>query len=123
MSIYEEWMAAYETLQQAKADELRLRNAICDTHLTEKLEGTETTIYGNLKIAVTARLHRTIDRPVLDSIWEDLSEEEKAAVDFKPNLKLTQYKQLEANGSLITEAVTVKPGQASLKITEIEDEN
>lgn len=118
MSIYEDWLEASAALRKAKAEELRLRNAICNTHLEEVLEGSKTQRFGNLKITATAKLNRTVDRDVLDAIWEDLTPEEQDCVDYKPSLRLTEYKRIEASGGKLTEAVTVKPGQATLKIVE-----
>ncbi len=117
-SIYEEWMEAYRDLQRAKQNELMLRNAITTVQLEEVLEGSKTSRSGNLKIVATAKLNRSVDRAVLDTIWEDLTPEEQECVDFKPSLKLSNYKKIEATGGKLLEAVTVKPGQASLKITE-----
>ena len=118
MNIYEQWIEASARLKEAKAEELRLRNAICDTHLEDKLEGSKTDRFGDLKITTTARLNRSIDTEVLDAIWDDLTLEEQDCVIYKPSLVLANYKRIEQSGGKLLEAVTVKPGQASLKIVE-----
>jgi hypothetical protein len=49
-----------------------------------------------------------------------VSADEQDCIDYKPNLVLAKYKPFEATGSKILEAITVKPGQASLKIDRVE---
>ena len=120
-NIYEDWLDAVEKLKDAQEWELRIRNSICELHLEDVLEGSKTETFEDLKITATARLNRTVDRVVLDSIWEDLTPEEQAAINFKPDLRIGLYKPIEASGGLLLEAVTVKPGQPSLKIVRIED--
>lgn len=122
MTIYELWMEAVQALGEAKKNELALRKEICQEILCDKLEGAKTELVadGNLKVTATAKLNRGIDREVLETIWEDLTDIEKEAVVYKPSLVLANYKRLEQEGSKLMEAVTVKPGLASLKITPVE---
>lgn len=120
MSVYNEWMEAKTALNLAKQEELRLRNAICSTHLEEVIEGSQTTRFEGLKITATAKLNRTVDRELLSAIWDDLTDEERECIDYKPNLKLANYKRIEASGGLLLDAVTVKPGQSALAIV-VED--
>lgn len=122
--IYEEWLEAYAAMQHTKARELKIRNTIIDSFKSDKLEGSVTTHSprGDYKIIVTTRVNRSIDREVLEAIWDGLSQDEQDCIDYKPNLILSNYKPIEASsdGKLL-EAITVKPGQASLKIERMED--
>lgn len=122
MSIYNDWLQAQATLKEAKIAELQLRNAICETHLEDKLEGSLTHKYEDLKITVTAKLNRSVDPVVLEAIWEDLTDEERACIQYKPSIVLAKYRPYESTGGLLMEAVEVKPGQASLKIVEVPEE-
>ncbi len=118
--IHEEWMELNDQLRILKAQELKLRNKICTSFLEGKLEGAVTTTLGSLKITTTARVNRNVDREVLEAIWEDLSPDEQDCIDYKPNLVLSAYKPYEAGqGGKLMEAITVKPGQASLKIERV----
>lgn len=117
-SIYEQWQEAYSNLQKAKQAELMLRDAICASHLEDVLEGSRTTRFGNLKITATAKLNRNIDADVLDALWNDLTPEEQDCVVYKPTLVLGAYKKIEDTCAKLGEAVTVKPGQAALKVIE-----
>jgi len=119
---YEEWLEAFAALQQTKSLELKLRNKIILDVNSDKLEGsvTLTSPRGDYKVVVTTRVNRQVDRPTLEAIWEGLSPDEQDCIDYKPNLVLAKYKPFESGGSKLLEAVTVKPGQASLKIERVE---
>lgn len=119
---YEEWLEAFAALQQTKSLELKLRNKIILDVNSDKLEGsvTLTSPRGDYKVVVTTRVNRQVDRPTLEAIWEGLSPDEQDCIDYKPNLVLAKYKPFESSGSKLLEAVTVKPGQASLKIERVE---
>jgi len=116
MKIYEQWLDVSNDLRKLKIEELRLRNKINATILEEKLEGSVTITKPNYKVTGTARLNRVLNAEILDAIWEDLTPDEQESVQFKPSLVLANYKQIELSGGKLMEAVTVKPGQASLKI-------
>lgn len=119
---YEEWMEAYDALQHTKARELKLRNKIISEIGSDKLEGsvTQHSPRGDYKVVVTTRVNRAVDRPTLEAIWEGLTPDEQECIDYKPNLVLAKYKPFESTGSKLLEAITVKPGQASLKIDRVE---
>lgn len=116
-NIYEDWLEASDKLKQAKADELALRNHIIDLHQGDTIEGARTDRFEGFKIVTTAKLNRSIDVAVLDAIWEDLPDDQKECVDFKPSLKLSKYKEVEKAGGMLLQAITTKPAQASLKVT------
>lgn len=120
MSIYDEWLEAANQLKIAKAVELKLRKKICEKILGDKIEGavTELAHYKRFKVTATAKLNRSIDRSVLEAIWEDLTDDEKECVDYKPSLKLAEYKKIEQTGGKLLDAVTVKPGTPTLKVLE-----
>jgi hypothetical protein len=119
---YEEWLEAYEALQHTKSRELKLRNKIISDIGSDKLEGSITirSPREDYKVTITTRVNRAVDRPTLEAIWDGLSADEQDCIDYKPNLVLAKYKPFEATGSKILEAITVKPGQASLKIDRVE---
>jgi len=114
--MYQEWLEASIALEKAKRVELDLRNQICEKILVDKLEGAKTVTDGNFKITATARVNRNIDAKVLSAIFDELTDEEKQAVEYKPQLRISLYKPIEESGGKLLEAVTVTPGQASLTI-------
>lgn len=114
--IYDQWIQACVDLRKAKATELELRNIICETHLTDKLEGSKTIREEGYAVTPTAKLNRSLNKEVLDVLWDDLTVEERACIVYKPSLVLANYKKIENSDSKLIEAVTCKPGQSSLKI-------
>lgn len=116
MKTYERWLEVSAELKRLKAEELTLRNKITSKILTDKLEGAKTESNTKYKVTATARLNRSLDRELLEAIWEDLTIDEQECVEYKPSLVLTNYRKFEERGGKLLEAVTVKPGQASLKI-------
>ena len=118
MILHSQWLVASEALRQAKEEELRVRNLICEEVLGDKVEGSVTKRENGLKVTATAKVTRSLDREVLEVLWEDITDEERECIDYKPSLRLALYKKIEAEGGKLMEAVTVKPAQASLKIKE-----
>jgi hypothetical protein len=121
MKAYDEWLEVQAELRSLKSRELKLRDKICTKILEEKLEGSVTVRKPGYKVTATARVNRVIDRDMLEALWADLDPGEQECIDYKPNLVLANYKKVEATGGKLMEAVTVKPGQASLKIELLED--
>lgn len=122
-NIYQAWLLSVDLLKQAKKDELELRNKICGELLVGKLEGSLTKHDQGYKVVPTAKLTRTIDKPMLEAIWDDLSDKEKECIVYKPSLVLANYKIIEAEGGTLLDAVTVKPAQSSLKIIPLESDS
>lgn len=118
MSIYDEYYEVKKEMAAASKRERELRQEICKELLEGVLEGSRTVSVGEYKVTVTAVVNRKIDKEALNTIWEDLSWEEQQLVDFKPSLKIKEYKQAEALGCKLMEVVEVKPGMSQLKIME-----
>lgn len=116
MSEYRAWLESVQALKHAKKVELDLRNFICVELLADKLEGSKTVHVPGYTVTPTAKLTRTIDRAILETIWDGLSDAEKECIAYKPSLVLANYKKIEAEGGTLLDAITVKPAQSSLKI-------
>lgn len=119
-TVYDLWVKADKELKAAKKKELELRMAICAHVLSDKLEGARTFRDHGFKITATAKLNRSIDREVLETIWNDLTDVEKECIEYKPSLKLAQFKKVEQTGGLLMDAITVKPATPTLTIVEEE---
>ena len=70
--LYEEWLEVSAQLRTLKAKELKLRDKIVKPLLEDKLEGAATSYKKGYKVTATARVNRTLDRELLEAIWEDL---------------------------------------------------
>jgi hypothetical protein len=108
------WQEAKKGVDEARAVELNLRNQILAQTLTKK-EGSETTVFEGEKIRVTGVVNYTIDKTELETIYHMLTEEEKAAVRFKPELVVKNFKALPKHNILST-VITAKPGQGQLEV-------
>lgn len=102
------WKELASKLKSVKEEELQLRKEIAAEVIAhaEMVNGRVTvreTLEGYPCKAVQALNYR-LDLGVLGSIWENLSEVEKAAVKMKPTLQTGPYKKLPED-SLLHEAV------------------
>lgn len=116
MKLLTEYLEVKTQLNALKAREMELRKKLIGPMLAQKLEGTVSQMIDGYKVAGTAVINRKIDPAVLDSIWAEMSEGERDAVRFKPELVLSNYRQLEARGSILMQAVTSTPGTPSIKL-------
>lgn len=113
---YKKWRALSRKLLDLKEEEAILRAEICKRALADKVEGTTSLKEEGVTVAATAVVTRTIDRDTLESIWPDLSDEEREAVDFRPTLVISKYRGI-AEDSKLHEAITAKAGRSQLRIT------
>ena len=115
MDIYEEWLDAKHNLNCYKKEELRLRNEIIESKIKEQTQGNYKFIEGNFKLTIGLGIRNVIDEAELDTIYNDLPEDQKYAVKYKPSLVAKEFNKL--NGTeLLFSAITQKPSQATLKI-------
>jgi len=122
---YSDWIKAKFNLSQFKKEELLLRNEIINDFTTQtpehKIEGIESETLENFKLKYKFGLNRNIDRAELDTVWKKLSEEEKGCIDWKPSLKLKEYKALEKSNpdSVLLGCIIEKPAQSNLEIVDL----
>ena len=110
---------AQKALAKAKREELILRKKIISHYrYGDAMEGVQhKTIEGlDLDISITLKLGRTLDKDALDTIWSDLTEMQREAIQYKPSLDLKAYKLLIKNGEAgeLMNAVTEEPGLATV---------
>jgi len=108
------WQRLSTQLKALKAEEMALRKEICDEVLAGQM-GTVKMELGSLRLKATCRYRRSIDYAAIESIWADLSPEEKAAIKFKPEVIESKYKQLPA-ACTVNQVIQSKPGSPSLKV-------
>lgn len=120
LQIVQEWLGAKKALDIAKSRELHLRNAICNEVLQGKLKGVAHQIVDGYDVAATAKLNLSLDKELLDSIWNDLTPLEMESIRFKPELVAKQYNALDGSSKLHL-AVTSKPGTPSLAIKPLKE--
>lgn len=117
----EEWIIAKVAADEFKKKEMNLRKEICEYLLEGKIKGTvKRTIEGYL-LTASAKLNTSIDKEVLEAIWEDLTTEEKACFRFDPKLVAKEYKKLPVEYNTLDIAITDKPGAPTLSFKKIEE--
>lgn len=119
---YNQWLEATYELKRFKKEELSLRKEIIESHGDDHtFEGKEKETVENFELEYGYGLTRSLDRPALDMIWDELSDEEKNCIDWAPKIKLKELKSLEALGpdSKLLDCITTKPSLSTLKITDI----
>lgn len=103
-------------LKEIKAKELELRNKITDKILEGLEVGTHNFAKEGFKIKAVSALNYSFDKDELDAVFEELTDEEKALIRWKPELKVADYKKAEFDTESLDDALFVKPAQPSLEI-------
>ncbi len=95
---------------------MRLRKELCSEILKDiSLPAKLTVILDGFKVKAKIDTTYKLDEAVINQIFEKLSDEEKGALKFRPELNLKMYKKL-SDSSLLHAAVTTKPASPTLEI-------
>ena len=113
-----------EIQKQAKAireKEVELRKKIASYLLKGKGEGTHKFDFGDFEVKAVKKMNYSLDDDLLSTLWEDMSNEEREAVKFKPSLVIREYKQIEPESrETLDLCVVVKPGMPTISIIDKE---
>ncbi len=112
------WITIASELKKIKEDEFAIRKEICEHILEGKIKGSKKGTIGKFVLNATAVINNKLDKELLESIWPDLSDEEKASVKYTPSLVAAEYKRLPDN-TLLNRAVDSKPGTPCLELKEV----
>lgn len=118
--LYDSWLEASSKLKHFKAEELKLRNKIVDALITNEVKGSIKFKKGNYNIVVGLGINQSLDEPVLDTIYDELTDLEKNCIKYKASLIAKEMKELDGSEKLF-QAITEKPRQATLKIEPIDE--
>ena len=88
-----EWKRLSSTLQTIKKQEMELRKEIAKAVLNGHI-GTKNSVIGGYKVKAQQSERQKIDNAALLSIWNDLTQAEKDTVQWKPEIKVKEYKAL-----------------------------
>lgn len=113
-----EWIIQKHKLDVAKKHELELRKEICEHILQGKIKGSKKSTIGTYVLTATAKINNKIDAELLESIWESLSDKEKACVKYKPSLIAAEYKKLKGAVKL-HRCIDSKPGTPALTLKSV----
>ena len=113
------WYEMSKLLKATKIREAELRRELCEEFIgnTPMVNG-RVTVKGHQEHfefkAVQALTYR-VDQAALETLWNNLTDLEKAAIVYKPSLSLTAYKKLPED-CLIHEAVTSTLSMPTLQL-------
>ena len=127
MPVTQEMILNYEgalaNLKKYKKLELELRNEIIGQQRFKESEGLQKREFNdgdfNAAIRVTLKITRKLDKDEVESIWDTLTGDERAVIDFRPSLNTKGYKELDDSGGIdnLYDAIVEKPAQASLTVS------
>ena len=111
-----QWETIKNQLDKLKQKELDLRKEICDFILHGQQEGAKKVTIDELVVTATAKVNYNVDADILKDNWYFLSDSEKRAIKFKPEIKIKEYKKLKEIRSKMADFITVKSGTPTLKV-------
>jgi len=119
--LYDQWLEADAKRKYYIELERKLRLEIVEPLIENVSTGTHnyTTKEGYVVKAVK-KVSTSIDKEGLTFIEDDLSDEEKAAIRWKPELDAKKYKELEDH-DVLDQVIVVKPAMPGLVITHAEE--
>lgn len=121
-NLIERYNDAKSKLAQFKKLENQIRLEVIDQYFPKAIEGTHNQELTGYEIKATFKMNHKFDAKALEKIVEDLSEEEFACINYKPSLKLAEYKKLsDSERELLDETIITTPALPSIKITAIEE--
>lgn len=113
----EKWIDASATLKAVKEEEMELRKEICnELQENEGGIGTKNYLVQGFKLKATFALSYKIDEDKLKELMEQLSDEEKACIKWKPSIDVTAFKKVESD--LLNEIVFATMSAPTLKVCE-----
>ena len=103
-------------LKLIKKEEMNLRVEICDVLLKGKQKGTHTFSIDGMNVKAVRQINMSLDAKMVDHHYEQFSDEEKAAVSFKPSLSVSKYNDIEGDSHTLDNCLTIKPATPTLTV-------
>lgn len=104
LDAYDRWYLYKQLLVLSKDVEMKLRKEIIEK------EGTGEFVHNGVEYKAAQGINRTIDDSALESIWDDLPQDDKDCINFKPKV---QYAKLD-EASILWDIITEKPATPTL---------
>lgn len=108
-----EWNETKQLLDQIKAKELKLREKIIEQYPGD--QGTSTYDGKDFQLKITRGVTRSVDDAELVTIWDKLTDLEKACIKYKPQLDAKLFDKLPQKNKL-SRAVVIKPSLPTVKL-------
>lgn len=119
--LLQRWQAQKLLLENAKAEEMRLRQMLvaqCCAGVAPDHEGKIVVADRSTdnRLEVTFKLNRQVDEPAFLAVMKNLTREERACVRFTPELVMKKLRALEGDSLLrVQEFIIAKPGTPSIE--------
>ena len=112
-----EWEYTANELKLLRKKEADMRRVLVDELLkhSDTQEGRDVTEFVQFNAVVNIKVNRNVDDAALTSIINDLSDDERASIVYKPSLDMRRYRKLP-DSSILHSVVTAKPGMPTLKL-------
>jgi hypothetical protein len=104
-------------MREWKAKELALRVEITDQLLEGQDIGTHNFILHGMFVKAVKGVSYSLDKNVIDEKYDEMSDDERGLIRWKPELKLGDYKSAVFDTDILEEALTIKPSLPTLDIT------
>jgi hypothetical protein len=119
--LYDEWLEANAKRKYYVELEKKLRLDIVEPLIESLPVGTHTfTTEDGYVIKPVKRVSVSFDKELLEFVTDELSDEEKDAIRWKPELDARKYKALDDH-DVLDQAIIVKPAMPGLTITHIDE--
>jgi hypothetical protein len=110
-----------EELKEVKQREYELRNKIVNHfRYGSNVEGVQhKSLEGlDIDIIITLKLNRKANSDALDTIWADLTQDQRDCIKYTPEVKVGPYKKLVEAGEAgeLVNCITETPGLASVSL-------
>jgi hypothetical protein len=116
--LFANWSHAKKQLDHFKKLELELREQIIAAFPGDL--GTNHTETEGYKVTVVRGVTRSVDEAELNILWQQLTDEEKRCISYKPTLDARAFDKLPEGNSL-SRAVSIKPSLPTVKLELLEE--
>lgn len=121
MDKYHAWQTVSLALKELKDQEGLLRRELCEELFAQNV-GKKKAVFeaDGYRVTATPKSSVKFDEDVLQSLYVDFNDVEKATIKFKASLVKAKYDKLPED-SMVHECLTEKPGMPTLKLEEIKE--
>lgn len=114
-----EWLSAKSKEDSAKAEKHQIGKQIAAL-VDGDDESVSRMVLGNIKLAVTRKLNRSVDQKALQAAWQNLPATVQETFRWKPDIDLRLYRALEFAApndyAIAAQFVTARPATPSIEI-------
>jgi len=111
-----EWLELKQRMAVDKAREEELRIYISNTMLSGKVTGSVRTVFGDIELKTTAKQYTNVDQVALNQEYDNLNDNEKNALKYRPSFNMREYNKLPPDSVLRVRCGVVTQAKPSLEV-------